>query len=112
MIYTPPPMEYACYQAAPSRDPSDVQLSEHYWLSELTSSATARRYDIDNTPDIEDIESLQSLCIHVLEPLRRRFGVIKITSGYRSPMLNAKVKGSPNSQHMKGQAVDIFISSN
>ena len=92
-------------------DKSDIQLSEHFRLSEFTRSATAIRHGIDNTPDIEDIESLQSLCIHVLEPLRRRFGVIKITSGYRSPLVNQMVHGSPSSQHLKGQAADIFISS-
>ncbi len=93
-------------------DPSDIQLSEHFRLSEFTRSAAAIRYDIDNTPDIEDIEALQCLCIHVLEPLRKKFGVLKITSGYRSPMLNAKVRGAHNSQHMKGQAADLFVSSN
>lgn len=93
-------------------DLSDIQLSEHFRLSEFTRSAVAIRYDIDNTPDIEDIEALQCLCIHVLEPLRKKFGVLKITSGYRSPMLNAKVKGAQNSQHMKGQAADLFVSSN
>ena len=92
-------------------DLSDIQLSEHFRLSEFTRSAVALRYDIDNTPDIEDIEALQCLCIHVLEPLRKKFGVLKITSGYRSPMLNAKVKGARNSQHMKGQAADLFVSS-
>lgn len=112
MQNTPPPMEYVCKERSSAHDPSDVQLSEHFWLSELTKSGTAERLGIDNTPDIEDIESLQSLCIHILEPLRRRFGVIKITSGYRCPLLNEKVNGSRTSQHLKGQAVDIFISSN
>ena len=95
----------------PYHDPSDVQLSRHFWLSEFTRSATAIKRGIDNTPDIEDIESLQSLCINVLEPLRERFGVIRITSGYRSPMLNSMVHGSPTSQHMKGQAADIYVCS-
>ena len=39
-------------------DLSDIQLSEHFRLSEFTRSAVALRYDIDNTPDIEDIEAL------------------------------------------------------
>ena len=89
----------------------DIQLSEHFHLSEFTRSATAIKYGIDNTPCIEDIEALQSLCINVLEPLRRRFGVIRITSGYRSPMLNNKIGGSPTSQHMRGEAADIHMSS-
>ena len=89
----------------------DIQLSEHFRLSEFTRSATAIKYGIDNTPCIEDIEALQSLCINVLEPLRRRFGVIRITSGYRSPMLNDKIGGSHTSQHLRGEAADIHVGS-
>ncbi len=87
----------------------DIQLSEHFRLSEFTRSATAIRNGIDNTPSIEDIEALQSLCINVLEPLRRRFGVIRITSGYRSPKLNSVIGGSRTSQHMFGEAADIHV---
>lgn len=35
---------------------------------------------------------------------------IKITSGYRSPEHNAKIKGAKNSQHVKGTAADIKVS--
>jgi uncharacterized protein YcbK (DUF882 family) len=34
---------------------------------------------------------------------------ISITSGYRSPEHNAKIKGAKNSQHVQGKAVDIKI---
>ena len=34
---------------------------------------------------------------------------ISITSGYRSPEHNAKVKGAKNSQHVKGTAADIKV---
>ena len=90
---------------------TDIQLSEHFRLSEFTRSATAIRYGIDNQPEIEDIEALQSLCVNVLEPLRRRFGVIRITSGYRSPKLNSVIGGSRTSQHMRGEAADIHVGS-
>ncbi len=89
----------------------DIQLSEHFRLSEFTRSATAIKHGIDNQPEIEDIEALQSLCINVLEPLRRRFGVIRITSGYRSPKLNEMIGGSRTSQHMRGEAADIHVGS-
>lgn len=89
----------------------DVQLSEHFRLSEFTRSATAIRHGIDNQPETEDIEALQSLCLNVLEPLRRRFGVIRITSGYRSPKLNSMIGGSRTSQHMRGEAADIHVGS-
>ena len=50
-----------------------------------------------------------SLCDNVLEPLRRRFGRIRITSGYRSPSVNAKVGGVATSQHTLGEAADINV---
>lgn len=89
----------------------DMQLSRHFRLSEFTRSATAMRYGIDNEPDVESVEALQNLCIHVLEPLRKRFGVIKVTSGYRCPELNNKIGGSPSSQHLRGEAADIHVGS-
>lgn len=92
-------------------DTSDIQLSRHFRLSEFTRSATAIRYGIDNEPDVETVEALQSLCIHVLEPLRERFGVIRITSGYRSLKVNERVGGSRTSQHLLGEAADIHVGS-
>lgn len=90
---------------------ADIQLSRHFRLSEFTRSATAIRYGIDNEPDIETVEALQSLCVNVLEPLRERFGVIRITSGYRCLRLNEKIGGSRTSQHLLGEAADIHVGS-
>ena len=54
------------------------------------------------------MENLKLLVDKVLDPLRDAYGKpIIVTSGYRSPALNAAVKGSKTSQHMKGQAADI-----
>jgi uncharacterized protein YcbK (DUF882 family) len=45
-----------------------------------------------------------------LQVLRDAVGKsISITSGYRSPEHNAKIKGAKNSQHIKGTAADIKI---
>jgi uncharacterized protein YcbK (DUF882 family) len=45
-----------------------------------------------------------------LQVLRDALGKsITITSGYRSPEHNAKVKGAKNSQHIKGTAADIKV---
>lgn len=94
-----------------SYNAADPQLSRHFRLSEFTRSATAIRYGIDNTPDPDSIEALQNLCIHVLEPLREQFGVIRITSGYRCPEVNEKIGGARRSQHMFGEAADIHCGS-
>ncbi len=88
----------------------DTHLSPHFTLGELTASGTARRHNIDNTPGEEHIANLTALCHNVLEPIRQRFGVLRVTSGYRSPALNAKVGGADTSQHMRGEAADIQLS--
>ena len=83
------------------------QLSEHFKLSEFTQSGTARRHKVKNVPGPREVERLRFLCVKSLEPMRRRFGAIRITSGFRCKKLNALVGGSPTSQHALGEAADI-----
>lgn len=87
------------------------QLTPHFSLREMTASGTAVRLHIANIPSETEVENLRRLCEHVLEPLRRRFGVIRISSGFRCQKLNEAVKGVKNSQHLKGEAADIHVSS-
>lgn len=86
-------------------------LTAHFSLREMCASGTAIRLGIKNEPNEEVINRLQQLCEHVLEPLRQRFGVIRITSGYRCERLNKAVGGVKNSQHRLGEAADIHVSS-
>ena len=85
-------------------------LTAHFSLREMCASGTAIRLGIKNEPSEEVIHRLQQLCEHVLEPLRQRFGVIRITSGYRCDRLNRAVGGVKNSQHRLGEAADIHVS--
>ena len=85
-------------------------LTAHFSLREMCVSGTAIRLGIKNEPSERVTENLQSLCEHVLEPLRQRFGVIRITSGYRCERLNRAVGGVKNSQHRTGEAADIHVS--
>ena len=77
----------------------------------MMRSGTAVRLNIKNVPDEQEKEALRQLCEHVLEPLRCRYGAITITSGYRCRKLNRVVGGAVNSQHLRGEAADIFIPS-
>lgn len=86
-------------------------LSPHFRLSELVASGTAIRLHLDNTPSAAVVERLRALCVHVLEPLRRRVGCVRVTSGYRSPRVNAAVGGVRGSQHLLGEAADLYVSS-
>ena len=86
-----------------------MQLSEHFSLAEFTRSETAQRKGIDNTPDAETIANLAELALaleKVREIVRRP---IHITSGYRSPKVNAVIGSSPTSAHIKGYAADFVV---
>ena len=85
-----------------------MKLSEHLDLSEVIRSDSAKRNGISNMPTEEHIANFMLLAEKIFEPIREHFGVpIRISSGYRSKELNAKIGGSASSQHCKGQAVDI-----
>jgi zinc D-Ala-D-Ala carboxypeptidase len=86
-----------------------MQLSKHFTLDEFTFSQTAVRNGLDNTPSPAVIANLQNLCNNLLEPLRERVGLIRITSGYRSSLVNSRVGGAANSQHLYGEAADIIV---
>jgi len=76
-------------------------------LSEVTRSNTAKRLNINNTPNEEHLRNLENLVRGLIQPMRDAIGPIRISSGYRNPELNRAVNGSHKSQHCKGEALDI-----
>ena len=85
-----------------------MKLSNNFTLAELCNSATGKRLGIQNVPGKEEIKNLELLAKNILQPIRDHFDApIHIISGYRSPLLNKKVGGAKNSQHLFGQAADI-----
>jgi len=89
-----------------------TKITQNFSLEELYASSTAKAKKIDNTPTPEVKANLIKLCKEVLQPIRNKYGrAITITSGYRSPKLNAAVGGVKNSQHVLGQAADIKCTS-
>ncbi|EMN90471.1 D-Ala-D-Ala carboxypeptidase family metallohydrolase [Leptospira weilii] len=83
-----------------------MNLSKNFTIKQLTVTQTG----LENNPDEKSIESLKRLCETILEPLYESVGLpISVSSGYRSPTINRKIKGSPTSQHTKGQAADFGI---
>ena len=86
-----------------------MKLGKYFNLGELTQTSTG----LVNSPNQDEIANLKLLVENVLDPAREEFGdVISIESGYRSPLVNRKVKGSKTSAHMKGRAADIKCSDN
>jgi len=80
------------------------KLSPHFTLGELVR--TSHR-TISNTPSLEHIENLTQLCEEFLEPVRRVWGPLWITSGYRCEELNTIIRGSYTSAHLHGCAADF-----
>ena len=80
----------------------------YFTIAELCASDTAKKYNIDNTPDPIIISHLQQL-INFLNPLREAWGsAIKVPSGYRCEKLNCFVGGSKTSSHTIGYGVDLI----
>ena len=87
-------------------------ISEHISFEEATQSPTAKRLKIKNTPDEATIYRMKLVAEECFEPLRKWYGKpIKINSFYRSLELNKAVGGSVNSQHCRGEAIDISAGS-
>ena len=85
-------------------------ITMHFTLEELYASATANAKGINNKPNVQQTINLVYLTAYVLEQLRVAMNEpIKIGSGFRCQALNKAVGGVYNSQHLKGQAVDLCI---
>lgn len=79
-----------------------------FTIEELCRSATAQELSIKNEPTTEIKNNLENLVVNVLDPAREVMNVpIIVNSGYRCHELNKVVGGVSNSQHLKGEAVDV-----
>lgn len=82
-------------------------MSRNFTRDELIRSTVALARGIDNTPPGPVLVHLE-FTIAGAERIRSALGApLIISSGYRSPELNAAVHGSKTSQHMLGQALDF-----
>lgn len=87
-----------------------TNLTPHFTLEEFTDSQTAARKGLHNIPSesSQERKNLQRTA-ETMEKVRVILGdkPILISSGYRSPQVNAAVGGSKNSAHVNGLAVDF-----
>lgn len=70
-----------------------LRLSEHFVVEEFDT------HDGTHVPD-EAITALRELCRYVLEPMRKKYGPVKVVSGYRHRAYNASIGGARFSQHI------------
>lgn len=85
-----------------------MAVTSHFELWEFVASDTAKERGIDNTPTFTVVSHLDELRREILDPMRDAWGgPLKVTSGYRSVLLNMAVGGVSNSAHITGYAADI-----
>ena len=86
-------------------------ISDHFYMGEFIYSAVAVERGLDNTPPPEAQKAIKNLVKKLLEPLREYADCptgMHISSGYRCEELNRLVGGVANSQHLTGEAADIY----
>lgn len=85
-----------------------MNFSPHFTRDEFVFSQTAARLGIANDPGPAEVRAL-TVTAQGLELVRAALGgaPVLISSGYRSPALNAAVHGAVGSQHLLGEAVDF-----
>lgn len=87
-----------------------MQLAKNFTLEECLHSQDAISRNIDNsTDDPKIIENIKNVVMHILQPVRDKFGPYSPSSVYRCPKLNAAIGGVATSQHCFGEAADFKI---
>jgi uncharacterized protein YcbK (DUF882 family) len=81
--------------------------AENFTYREIVRSDTALRLGIANAPTEEQWRRAEILAQQVLQPVRNRFGRIRITSWFRSPDLCHAIGSSRTSNHTTGGTADI-----
>jgi hypothetical protein len=87
----------------------DERVGGSFWLSEFLRSDVAVRRGIDNMPAGSVLQLVRGVLGPGMQRVRNALGVpVLITSGYRSPALNAAIGGARNSAHTLGLAADFI----
>ena len=88
--------------------PVDTKISPNFNWGELTRTGQSSLQEV-NRAEAEKVKAaITALANELLEPIRAEFGPIRINSCFRGPAVNQAVGGSKSSQHMVGEAADIF----
>jgi zinc D-Ala-D-Ala carboxypeptidase len=82
-------------------------VSAHFSWEELTRTGQTALQAANRAEAEAFRASLTKLATDLLEPIRAKFGPIKINSAFRGKSVNDAVGGSKTSQHMRGEAADI-----
>ena len=86
-----------------------MNLTEHFTYEEMTRTDYAEFLDENRRRGGPYVPNMVQVC-NRLEKVRAFFNCpVIVESCFRYPALNAHIKGSPNSQHMTGDAADFKL---
>src|SRR5690349_15441144 len=87
-------------------------ISKYCTYGEAIRSDTASRLNIPNIPNEEQLAAMKYVATEIFDKIREHFNVpLTASSFFRSPSLNNSTPGSSKtSQHMRGEAIDCFLS--
>jgi zinc D-Ala-D-Ala carboxypeptidase len=86
-----------------------MNLSPHFTLEEMVRTGRSSLQTANTSEAAQFHGALKDVCVLLLEPIRAKFGPVRVTSGFRGTSVNKAIGGSPTSQHSKGEAADIQI---
>lgn len=86
-----------------------MNLSTHFTFDELTRTGQTALQAVNRQEAQACMGALTALATTILEPIRAKFGPIRVNSAFRGPAVNTAVNGSKSSQHLTGQAADIVV---
>lgn len=87
--------------------PLNEKLSANFTFAELTDTNHTTLLAANRAEAVHYLEAGRALATTILQPIRDRWGPLRINSGFRGRTLNTRVNGSPTSQHCFFQAADI-----
>jgi uncharacterized protein YcbK (DUF882 family) len=90
------------------KDWRSKKLSENFTLGEFFVSSSYPDIAKGMNPTKEQVDGCVIFAVCVLQPLRDKFGPVRITSGVRDRLLNEAVGGVESSQHRRGKGVDVY----
>lgn len=94
-------------------DDSDIDLYEQTGSYEVASAAGLARLapnGLLKQRESVDVSCFKPQLVRMLKIIERHFGKrVVVTSGYRSPAHNRRVRGARNSMHMQCSAADIQV---
>jgi hypothetical protein len=85
----------------------DFKLSPHFTWGEMTRTGQSALQDKNRAEAEQFKPAITALCQTLMEPVRMKFGPLRINSCFRGPAVNSAIGGSKTSQHMIGEACDF-----